>query len=386
MARTGRRNRVERAFDVVVVGLGGMGSATAAHLARHGQRVLGLEQFDRLHANGSSHGHSRIIRQAYFEAPEYVPLLHRSYALWRELEDESGQPDLLTITGGLNIGTPESEFVGGSLASAKQHNLEHEYLNHLEVAERFPGFRLSDDLVAVFEPNAGFLQPEACIDAHLAVAERHGADLRFNQHVTDWAVDGGGVRVETGADTYRAERLVITAGPWAGQVLADLGLPLTVRRIVNAHFEPSEPALYAADRCPVYLFQVPEGDYYGFPMLPGQGVKIGRHDGGEITSPQTIRRDIDDTEIDQLRDVLARYLPGAVGPVIHTLTCMYTDTPDAHFILDRHREHPQVVYGCGFSGHGYKFASVIGEVLAELAIDGPSGHNIGFLSSSRFTP
>lgn len=375
---------MERAYDVVVVGLGGMGSATAAHLAKRGKRVLGLEQFGRLHANGSSHGHSRIIRQAYFEAPEYVPLLHRSYALWRELEVESGQPDLLTITGGLNIGTPESEFVTGSLASAKQHNLEYEYLNHQEVGERFPGFRLTDDLVAVYEPNAGFLKPEECIDAHLTVAEQHGAELRFNQPMAGWSVDGDGVLVKTATGTVRADRLVITAGPWAGQVLADLGLPLTVRRIVNAHFEPSEPEHYAADRCPVYLFQVPEGDYYGFPMLPGQGVKLGRHDGGEITSPQTIRREIDNAEIDALRDVLARYLPGAVGPVSHTLTCMYTDTPDANFILDRHHDHPQIVYGCGFSGHGYKFASVIGEILADLAADGSSHHDIGFLSASRF--
>lgn len=375
---------MEQSFDVIVIGLGGMGSAAAAHLAKRGQRVLGLEQFGRLHANGSSHGQSRIIREAYFEALEYVPLLRRSYALWRELEAESGDADLLTITGGLNIGTSDSEFVTGSLASAELHGLECEYLNHREVTDRFPDFNLTDDLVAVYEPNAGFLKPEECIGAHLEVAARHGAELRFDEIVTSWTPDGDGVRIGTAAGSYSANRLVIAAGPWAGRMLADLGLPLTVRRIVNAHFEPSSPELYAPDRCPVYLFQVPEGDYYGFPALFGNGVKIGRHDGGEITSPQTIRRDIDAAEIAMLREVLARYLPGAVGPVVHSLTCMYTDTPDAHFILDRHPTLHQIVYGCGFSGHGFKFASVIGEVLADLALDGASRHDIDFLSASRF--
>jgi sarcosine oxidase len=362
-----------------------MGSAAAANLARRGQRVLGLEQFGRLHALGSSHGHSRIIREAYFEAPEYVPLVQRAYTLWRELEEET-ERDLLTITGGLNIGTPESEFVTGSLASAKQHALPFEYLTQSEVEQHFPGFRLTPDLVAVFEPNAGFLKPEDCIDAHLTVAERHGAVLRFDEGVQAWSADGEGVRVRTNAGEYSAGRLVIAAGPWSGQVLADVRLPLSVRRIVNIHVAPTRPELYAPERCPVYLFEVPEGEYYGFPALPGQGVKIGRHDIGEVTTPQDIRREVDRDEVEMLLGALARYLPGAAGPVTSTLTCMYTDSADSHFIIDRHPEHANVVFGCGFSGHGYKFASVIGEVLADLATDGTTRHDIGFLSSVRFQP
>jgi sarcosine oxidase len=371
-------------YDVIVLGLGGMGSATAAHLARRGQRVLGLDAYERLHKRGSSHGDGRIIREAYFEASEYVPLVQRAYQLWRELQAESGR-DLLLMTGGLNFGTPDSEFVTGSLASARQHSLPYEYLNHAEVAERFPGFRLPDHLVAVYEPNAGVLKPEVCMDAYLDLAARHGADLRFSTPATSWSADGVGVRVETQSGSFQAERLVITAGPWAADVLRDLNLPLAVQRVVNVHFEPTTPEHFQPQRCPVYLFQVPEGDYYGFPALPGQGVKIGRHDIGEVCTPDTIRRQIDDAEIESLRGVLDRYLPGASGSVIKTLTCMYTNTPDRHFIIDHIPDAPQVVYGCGFSGHGFKFASAIGEVLAELAVDGSTRHDVAFLSPRRIS-
>lgn len=370
-------------YDVIVIGLGGMGSAAAAHLAKRGQRVLGLDLHERQHKHGSSHGVSRIIREAYFEAPEYVPLVQRAYTLWRELEAETGR-FLLTVTGGLNFGTPESEFVSGSLASAKQHDLPHEYLSAAEVAERFPGFRLTDDLVAVYEPNAGYLKPEGCMLAHYHVAVKHGAELHFEEGVQEWSASDAGVRVKTAKATYEAERLVIAAGPWAGQVMADLGLPLSVRRIVNVHFRPEQPNLFRAKNCPVYLFQVPEGEYYGFPIFPGRGLKIGRHDIGEPTTPETIRREVDAAEIKMLREALDRYLPGASGEVRETLTCMYTDTPDSHFIIDLHPEHQNVAIACGFSGHGFKFASAIGEVLADLATEGETQHDIGFLSVGRF--
>ncbi|MGI8856731.1 MAG: N-methyl-L-tryptophan oxidase [Thermomicrobiales bacterium] len=370
-------------YDAIVLGLGAMGSATAYHLARRGYRVLGLDANARGHKNGSSHGTTRIIREAYFEAPEYVPLVQRAYALWRELETESGR-HLLTITGGLNIGTPESEFVSGARMSAQLHHLPYEELSNTEVAGRFPGFRLPTEMVAIYEPNAGILDPEACVFAHLDLAARHGAAIHHREPARRWSAEGDGVRVETDQGVYTAARLVITAGPWAGEVLADLGLPLRVQRIVNVHFAPTQSALFAPERCPVYLMQVPEGDYYGFPALPGEGVKIGRHEIGEVCTPETIRRAIDPEEITMLRDVLDRYLPGAAGDVLHTLTCMYTNTPDRHFILDRHPAHGNVVYGCGFSGHGFKFASAIGEVMAELAMDGATRHDIAFLSATRF--
>ncbi len=370
-------------YDVIVLGLGGMGSAAAASLAKRGQRVLGFDLHERQHKHGSSHGVSRIIREAYFEAPEYVPIVQRAYTLWRELEQETGR-FLLTTTGGLVFGTPDSEFVRGSLASAKLHDLPYEYLNAVEVSERFPGFRLTDDLVAVYEPNAGYLKPEGCMLAHCHVASRHGAELHFEEGVREWSASDAGVRVKTDKAEYDADRLVIAAGPWASQVMADLGLPLSVRRVVNVHFRPDQPENFRAKNFPVYLFQVPEGDYYGFPIFPGRGLKIGRHDIGEQTTPDTIRRDVDATEIKMLREVLDRYMPGASGMVKETLTCMYTDTPDSHFIVDLHPEHRNVAIACGFSGHGFKFASAIGEILGDLVTDGETKHDIGFLSLERF--
>jgi sarcosine oxidase len=370
-------------YDVIVLGLGAMGSAAAYHAARRGQRVLGLDAHPRGHDLGSSHGRTRMIREAYYEAPEYVPLVQRAYALWRDLEAESGR-SLLRITGGLYLGRPDSELVAGVLASARQHGLAHDELDAAEVTARFPGFRPTEDQIGVYEANAGILEPEACVGAHLDLAARHGAELRHAEAVRRWSPDGDGVRVETEQGSYRADRLVITAGPWAAEVLAELRLPLTVWRLVNAHFEPTRPELFDVARCPVHLLSVPEGLYGGFPALPGQGVKLGRHDIGEVCGPHTIRREIDDGEVEELRTVFERYLPGSAGPLLWSFTCMYTMTPDHHFILDRHPQHTQVTYACGFSGHGFKFATVIGEILADLALDGSTRHPIGFLAADRF--
>ncbi len=369
-------------YDVIVLGLGGMGSAAAYHLARRGQRVLGLDAHPRGHQAGSSHGRSRIIRQAYHEAPEYVPLVQRAYALWRELEAEAGR-ELLTITGGLLVGTPDSEVIQGATLSARLHNLPLERLAPEEVARRYPGFRLPPPLTAVLEPAAGSLDPEACVAAHLDLAARHGATLRHAEPALRWSVEGAGVRVETPQGDYAAERLVIAPGPWAGEVLAELGLPLRVERIVNVHFEPERPELFGPERCPIYILMVPEGVYYGFPALPGQGLKAGRHAGDPCT-PRTIDRTVHPGEVESLRAVLNRYLPGSAGAVKWAFTCMYTLTPDQHFVVDRHPVYPQVTIACGFSGHGFKFASAIGEVLADLAIDGRTAHPIGFLSPTRF--
>lgn len=370
-------------YDVIVVGLGGMGSAAAYQLSTRGQRVLGLDAHSRNHTLGSSHGRSRIIREAYAEAEEYVPLVRRSYELWGELEEKSGR-DLLTITGGLVIGKPESSKVKGAVRSARRHGLFYELLSPKKVAERFPGFRLSDDLVAFLDPRAGILVPEVCVCAHLDVAASHGADLHHDEPVYDWEANGTGVRVETSLGIYEAERLVIATGPWAGELLNDLRLPLSVERIVNAHFEPLKPDLFAPERCPVYMLTVPEGYYYGFPLLPGQGLKVGADNGGETCTPHTIRREIEPKEIEEMQTVLERYMPGAMGTAKWAFTCMYTNTPDEHFIIDRHPQYERVVYGCGFSGKGFKFASVVGEVLADLATEGETRHPIGFLSASRF--
>ena len=222
--------------------------------------------------------------------------------------------------------------------------------------------------------------------AHYHVAHKHGAQLHFDERVQSWEASENGVNVTTDKGVYAADKLVIAAGPWASQVLTDLGLPLSVRRIVNVHFRPQVREPFTRENFPVYLMQVPEGDYYGFPIFLGRGLKIGRHDIGEPTTPDTIRREVDADEIEMLRAVLDRYMPGASGEVQETVTCMYTDTPDLHFVIDLHPEHSNVAIACGFSGHGYKFASAIGEVLADLAIDGSSRHDIGFLSAGRFAP
>lgn len=370
-------------YDVIVVGLGAMGSATAFHLAKKGQKVLGLDSFGRRHKFGSSHGTSRIIREAYFEDPNYVPLVKRAYQLWRELEAETGA-ELLMITGGLTAGKPDSEFVSGALASSKLYNLPYEYLSAAEVGARFPAFTLTENLVAIYEKNAGILFPESCVVAHLDQAIRYGAALHHEEQVLNWSSSNNSVRVETSRDSYEAARLIITTGPWASELLGDLGLPLKVQRIVNVHFEPDNPERFQPGTCPVYLLEVPEGQYYGFPMLPGEGLKIGRHDIGEVCTPQTINREVDPTEIEMLRAVLDRYMPGGTSAVKWSLTCMYTNTPDRNFILDRHPQHSNVVFGCGFSGHGFKFASAIGEVLAELSSEGRTQHPVDFLAAARF--
>ena len=371
------------AYDVIVLGLGAMGSAAAYHAAQRGRRVLGLDAYEPGHTLGSSHGRTRMIREAYFEAPEYVPLIQRAYALWRELEAASGRR-LLTITGGLYIGPPDSALVKGVLRSARTHGLAHDYLTPVEVAARFPGFRLADDLVAVREANAGILEQEACIAAYLERAATHAAELHHTEPVLRWLADGAGVRVDTGRASYTAERLVIAAGAWAGEVLAELALPLTVWRMVSVHFEPTRPELFQIERCPVYIWAVPEGVFGGFPSLPGEGLKIVRNDAGEVCTARTVRREVDDADVAEHRAVLDRYMPGAAGTVTGASTCLFVNAPDLHFIVDRHPVHPQVVYACGLSGHGFKFASVMGEALADLALDGATRHPIGFLSASRF--
>lgn len=370
-------------YDVIVAGLGGMGSAAAFHLARAGQRVLGLDAFGRGHTLGSSHGRSRIIREAYYEAPEYVPLVRRAYALWRELEAESGR-SLLQITGGLSVGPPDGELVQGVKASAAQHGIEIDVLDAGEVTRRFPPYRLPETQAAVYESNAGILDPEACVAAHGDLAIESGAELRFAEPIEHWDADASGVRVRTALGTYRAARLVITAGAWATGLLGDAAPPLEVWRIVNVHFSPGQPKRFTRESCPAFIWQVPEGWYYGVVEDARHGLKFGRHDVGERCTPQTVRRTVDETEVESLQAVLNRYLPGAGTRVADTLTCMYTLTPDRHFVVDRHPAYRNVAYACGFSGHGFKFCSAVGEALTALALERVSPYSIEFLSARRF--
>lgn len=375
-------------FDVIVIGLGGMGSAAAYQLAARGQRVLGLERHTPAHDLGSSHGRSRIIRQAYFEDPAYVPLLLRAYELWRQLEHDSGQ-DLLTITGGLMIGPPDSEIVTGSLRSAEEHDLPHEMLDAAEISRRFPPLQPPPGIVALYESKAGLLCPEAAVRAHLERTAQLGARLHFEEPVLTWKVAlSGRVEVTTAQGSYESERLIIAPGAWAPEILTSLGLPLTVQRQVMYWFDPLggvEPFL--PERFPIYIWECKDKAYfYGFPACDGltNGVKVALHTGGTPCAPETIEREVRETEIERMRAYVAPRIPALNSRCLNTITCMYTNTPDSHFVIAQHPEHPQVAIAAGFSGHGFKFASVVGEILADLTIEGATGHPTALFSPQRF--
>ncbi len=388
-------------YDVIVLGLGAMGSATAYHSAKRGMRVLGLDAFGRGHAYGSSHGKTRGIREAYGESPQYVPLVQRAYALWRELGEATGQ-QLVTITGGISAApVPESDapasdpaiaatraraaFGMNQRVSAEQYGLQIEVFDADEIHHRFPGLRVPEDYMAIYDPHTGFLRPEQCVLAHLDQAIAHGAVLHHYEPAHSWHPDGAGVRVETARGTYYADRLIITAGAWMGEMLTDLHLPLQATRQFNVYFTPKRPELYGPNVFPVYGFSGPEGSYYGVPNLPGDGFKIGRHDGGEPCTPETVHRIVEPHEVDTMRAVVEKYLPDAAGEVILTATCLYTMTPDGHFILDRHPQYGQVTFASPCSGHGFKFSAAIGEIMTDLAFDGESRFDLGFLAANRFS-
>ncbi|GAA3398216.1 N-methyl-L-tryptophan oxidase [Cryptosporangium minutisporangium] len=377
------------AHDVIVLGLGGMGSAAAHHLAARGQRVLGLEQFGPAHARGSSHGGSRIIRQSYFEDPAYVPLLLRAYELWEDLERTSGA-DLLTLTGGLYLGPAESTTVAGSLAAAREWGLPHQVLDAAAIRSRFPTLRPRDDEVGLYEDRAGFVRPEASVAAQLAVAGRLGAELHFEEPVLDWSANGGGVAVTTARGTYTAGHLVVSPGAWAPRVLADLGLPLRVERQVQYWFQPVggvEP--YLPERHPIYIWEDRSGvQTYGFPSIDGPdgGVKIAFFRKGTDADPDTLDREVHTEEIAAMAERSGRDLPTLPGTFLRGAACMYTTTPDEHFVIAPHPEHPRVTVACGFSGHGFKFVPVVGEVLADLAIDGTTRHPIALFDPARSFP
>ncbi|MDA0566258.1 N-methyl-L-tryptophan oxidase [Streptomonospora sp. S1-112] len=374
--------RAGRSYDVAVLGLGAMGGAAARHLAARGLRVLGLERFGPAHDRGSSHGGSRIIRQSYFEHPDYVPLLLRSYELWEALERDSGA-DLMTLTGALMLGRPDSRTVAGSRESARRWGLPHEILEPADIRRRFPTFAPRADEVALYEERGGFVRPEAAVAAHLDLARRDGADLRFGEPALDWAVlpGGDGVRVTTAAGRYTAERLVVCPGAWAPEVLAGLGVPLTVERQVQYWFHPrTGTAPFAAERHPVYVWEDAAGvQIYGFPAYEGpeDGVKAAFFRKGVACTPDTLERRVAPEEVEAMAAHLRDRLPDLPGRFLRAATCMYTTTPDEHFVIAVHPEHPQVTVACGFSGHGFKFTPVVGEILADLATAGATAHPIG---------
>ena len=375
-------------YDAIVAGLGGMGSAAAYHLAARDKRVLGLERHAPVHDRGSSHGESRIIRLAYFEDPAYVPLLLRAYELWEGLERETGR-DLMSLVGALMIGPPDGALVSGSVASADEHGLPYEILSASELKRRYPIFKPDPDVVALYEERAGFVRPEAGVKAHLDLASSLGAELRFEERITSWEAGSSGVRVETERGSYEAERLVVSAGAWAGELLAGLGLPLEVTRQILFWFRPEggvEP--YAPERVPIWIYEPDDGNmFYSFPAVDGADtVKVAffRAD-GKPTNPETIDREVHGEEVEFIRGYLARHVPSVNGDLVAAKTCMYTNTPDEHFVISTHPDHPHISIAAGFSGHGYKFCSVVGEILADLATEGKTEHPIDLFSPARLT-
>ena len=377
---------VAETFDVVVLGVGGIGSAACLHLARGGARVLGLEQFSLVHDRGSSHGESRIIRQAYFEHPDYVPLLLRTYDHWRDLERATNQT-LFHQTGLILSGRDDSETIVGARLSATLHGLTLESLSPEAAHARWPAFRFPLDHTVEFEPAAGTLRVEACVQAHVDEARRHGADLRGHETVRDWNSNGNTVVVRTDSNEYHAKSLVITAGAWASRCVADLGVPLNVLRKFVAWFPIRSGEYRVSQGTPTYFFEQPHGTFYGFPSLDGQTIKVAEHSGGQVVSdPATVDRTRHDSDTERLNEFVAAHLTGIEPVPVRHSVCLYTVSPDQHFVVDLHPRWPNVAVACGFSGHGFKFAPVMGEVLADLIKHGRTSLPIRFLGLSRFTP
>ncbi len=371
------------AYDVVIAGLGAMGSSTALRLAEAGVRVLGLDRLRPPHAFGSSHGSSRILREAYFEHPLYVPFARRAIEAWREIEALSGT-QLLRSTGGLMLGPPDGEVVGGALLSAREHRLPHELLEAREIERRFPAFSVPDGEVGVWEPRAGILDPERCIETMLSLARGAGAELRFGVTLLGWGPDGESVRLSTDAGEISCGRLVLAAGPWLPGLLGP-AVPLSVERTVQHWFRPRVvDGRFAGGRCPIYIWESAPGRvWYGFPDL-GEGVKAALHHQGEPAHPETVRRSVDDDEVAAVRRLLDRHLPGAAGELLRSAVCMYTNTPDGHFVIDRHPDAAGVWVVSACSGHGFKFSSAIGEVVAAEVRGQASGFDLHPFRLARF--
>ncbi|HEV8198025.1 MAG TPA: N-methyl-L-tryptophan oxidase [Gemmatimonadales bacterium] len=370
------------AYDVGIVGLGAMGSMAALELTRRGKSVIGFDRFRPPHALGSSHGKSRIIREAYFEHPQYVPFVQRAYDQWARLERDSGRR-LLVTTGGLMVGPRDSTLVAGARKSAVEHGLEYEELSAAEVRRRFPVFTPAPGEVGLHEPRAGVLNPEASIEAALELASAAGAALCYYEPVLEWR-GGDTITILTARGTYQVDRLIVSAGAWMATGLPGSDLPLRVARQSLFWFAAADPALVTPDRMPIFIWEwAPQRYFYGFPDL-GDGVKVAIHHEGETTSGESVRREAPPEEALPLRAIMAERTPGLNGPLRASAVCLYTNTPDGDFVIDRSPLDPRVVLASPCSGHGFKFAPAIGEVLADLVLDRPPALDLRPFSLARF--
>lgn len=373
-------------FNTIVIGVGGMGSATCYELAKRGQRVLGIEKYDIPHDMGSSHGYTRIIRLAYYEHPSYVMLLKRAYELWDEIERKTNEKILYKI-GSIDAGPADSWVFKGSLRSCVEHDLVHEVLTGKEMSKRWPGYQLPHDIMSVFQPDGGFLVPERATVAYAEMAHALGAEIHGREEMLDWQpTPEGGVVVTTTRSQYTADSLVFTAGSWNQNLLPFLNGLAVPERQVLAWLQPERPELFRPENFPVFNLLVKEGRYYGFPVFGVPGFKFGKyHHFEEQGYPETLNHEPTWEDEEALRELAARYFPMGAGPVMTLKSCMFTNSPDRHFIMDLHPDYPQVSFAAGFSGHGYKFASVIGEIMADLAERQDTRHDISLFSLSRFT-
>jgi sarcosine oxidase len=371
------------AFDVAVVGLGAIGSAVLHHLARRGRRVVGIERYYPGHERGSSHGETRIIRLGYFEHPSYVPLVRAALQAWRELEAHSGRK-LLDITGVIEIGAADSVLIKGTLDSARQHALTHEVLDGVTLTRRFPAFRVPPEFVAVLQPDGGFLMAEAAIHMFVGLAKAAGAQIRLGETVREVKSRAGSVRLETNRGLIDTGSVVIAAGAWAPSLLPALPV-LRATRQVLAWFAPIDRDLFTRDRFPVFLLESPRGMHYGFPVIGNSGLKIAKHHHlDETVDPDDHNRVISSEDEAAIRDAIADYLPAANGPLLSTKTCLYTMSPDGDFIVDQMPGEPQIVVASPCSGHGFKFAPVLGAAIADLVTAGTTSYDISRFRVNRF--
>ena len=376
-------------FDAIVLGAGGMGSAAAYYLATSGQKVLLLEQFELNHQKGSSYGVSRVIRCTY-DNPIYIELMRAAYPLWLTLEKESGE-QLYVKTGGLDFGYPNQETFQTLKKSMDQAELDYEYLKADEVSQRFPQFCLADGMAAMFQAETGLLRASHCVLAHLRLAQQRGATVVDRAGVKQIIPHAASVEIQTATETYQAERLIITAGSWSKALLASIGidLPLKIMPCQLGFFQPQEPEAFKPGRFPVFLAHM-NGDYgempYGIPHEDETlGLKLSTFYGWEtVENPSEVDYTPSAQWLERMRNFSRQYIRGAAGATISTRRCLYTLTPDKHFIVDRHPSYAHIVLGAGFSGHGFKFSTLMGKILAQLALAGKTDYDISLFKLSRF--
>jgi len=379
-------------YDAIVIGVGSMGSATCYYLAQRGHKVLGLEQFDISHDQGSHAGQSRIIRMAYGEDSDYVPLLQRAYANWKSLEEQT-KSKVFEKTGLAYFGKPDNEFMMTVKNSAAKYDIAIAKSGPDKAKDLFPAFKVPNDFEIIFEPNAGFLTPERAILLYAQQAIAKGAHIRTRERVKGWKQQGGKIQVDSSSGTFTCDKLIITAGGWASKVLPSLKVDLKVTKQMLAWISPKNWDLFSLGKFPCWILEDPErGSYYGFPILPASqfggpiGLKLAHHFPGELSDPDKVNRNVTAGTEEDIRYALKKYLPLADHDILSLKSCLYTNTKDENFIIDHLPGfEKQVTIACGFSGHGFKFTSAIGEVLADMAMKGKTELPIEFLGLKRFS-